>query len=540
MYETPLPTETATSNPPGHDIFCTPDNSSFVHQIPYQPLNTAEREIRLLKVFPDPGSENKYLALSYCAGSAKNTRYISVNNACCNVFANLHHALMEARHYWETHASQRDLLLWVDQICINQYDLNERSHQVSFMRDIYEGAKETLICLSTPESHGDGMKSLIMQRRDLVLDDVGASLRINYVTRKKAFESRWAASLDVAMSPWWNRAWVFQEFMVSTQATFLYGCHSMSYLDLAISVAALPGPETPHLEDLAAAIEVPFKEEKTETIKSRMKGFLVAKLKQSRTNDLKLLLSYTASCQATDKRDKIYSILGLADPGYGIVPDYSDNTDINDLVVETTKKIILFDDSLEVLSYKNPRKPFCIGPRGLLPSWVLDPTDSTSFIDLYDMADIADCDTTPKFVVTQPDGTTSSSPDALFLKVPHPQRPKVQIEGLHVWAAFLDDGFYRIGNESGRYWPLFRGSRGFRILQQAGLEEVSEYELWAIRGTLSPFLLVKYHDGYQIVTAARCFNLDEKTKRSPDLSQIKTRDGQYDISKMQETRITIF
>ncbi|CAG7558883.1 unnamed protein product [Fusarium equiseti] len=121
-----LPNSTA-SNPPGHDIFCTPENSDFVSKVPYKSLSKTDHEIRLLKILPDSGSgfvecellppvslasvQKQYLALSYCAGNAKNTKPVKVNGVISNVFANLHHALMSARHYWRTHAELPEFLL---------------------------------------------------------------------------------------------------------------------------------------------------------------------------------------------------------------------------------------------------------------------------------------------------------------------------------------------------------------------------------------------------------------------------------------------
>ncbi|RSL46216.1 hypothetical protein CEP54_013958 [Fusarium duplospermum] len=160
---------------PGHDIFCTPENSNFLSKTPYKTLDPTRREIRLLKVLPDSGSglvecellpsapiaelRSKYSALSYCAGNPRNTEIILVNGVKCNVFANLCHALTCARHFWTTKPRDGDFLLWADQICINQADLSERSHQVGFMRDIYQNAQQTLICLSTTNTQGEGMKS---------------------------------------------------------------------------------------------------------------------------------------------------------------------------------------------------------------------------------------------------------------------------------------------------------------------------------------------------------------------------------------------
>ncbi|KAI6773192.1 hypothetical protein HG531_000041 [Fusarium graminearum] len=548
-------TKAATRKLPGHDIFCTPENSDFVSQVPYQSLSTTEREIRLLKILPDSGSgfvecellptvkladvEKQYLALSYCAGSARNTRPIKVNGSGCNVFANLHHALTEARHYWQTHADQQDLLLWVDQICINQFDLAERSHQVGFMRDIYEKSRHTLICLSTPEAHGEDMRWLVMRRLDLELERV--SWRHFYSDHHKTelgFEELWAASLGVAKSPWWTRAWVFQEFIVSTQATFLYGRHSMSYLDFAILTAGIPGPETPPPGFIVVTLNSHFQKEKTESTMSKMRGFLIAKLKQSRTTDLKVLLSCTKNCQATDKRDKIYSILGLAEPGYGIVPDYSGNIAINDLVVETTKKIILFEDSLMVLSYLDRDKIFYRYPRGTLPSWAIDWTDSASFGLRSSISVVSDY-AFPRFVSYQPDGITQSSLDAVFMKLPHPQYPpNTQITAIQVWAVLLDDGFYKNGDS----WYTFQGSRGFVIRgwDWDGLEVNSDYELWAVRGTIEPFLLCKYSYGYRIVRPVYCGNLARKLLPPDDQHRAEFYDGTFDMSKMEQTRIILF
>lgn len=42
-----------------------------------------------------------------------------------------------------------DILMWTDQICINQSNLRERSHQVEMMYDIYKTAQDVALCLDT-------------------------------------------------------------------------------------------------------------------------------------------------------------------------------------------------------------------------------------------------------------------------------------------------------------------------------------------------------------------------------------------------------
>ncbi|KAK4540118.1 hypothetical protein LTR36_009783 [Oleoguttula mirabilis] len=51
--------------------------------------------------------------------------------------------------------------LWIDQICINQYDLAERGHQVAFMADIYKTAESVLVWLAAHCEHAELLKFLV-------------------------------------------------------------------------------------------------------------------------------------------------------------------------------------------------------------------------------------------------------------------------------------------------------------------------------------------------------------------------------------------
>ncbi|RGP69991.1 Heterokaryon incompatibility protein [Fusarium sporotrichioides] len=590
MNAIPPPTEAATRELPGHDVFCTPENSEFVSKLPYQSLSTTEREIRLLKILPDSGSgfvecellpsvkladiEKQYSALSYCAGSASNTRPIKVNGVRSNVFANLHHALMEARHYWETHGSQHDFLLWVDQICINQFDLAERSHQVSLMRGIYEKAKETLVCLSTPGTREGGMRRLVNLSHVLKQEGRNNSVdRFNHLSLYNAntadFANSWAAYIEVSMSPWWGRAWIFQEFMVSEHTIFLHGRHSLPYPNFVRLLRSLQRGYTcrdfnPEFFNLSSDL---FTDE-MKIATSRMWMLLVAKDHQSSTNDLKTLLMLTKDSQATDARDKVYSLLGLVDPGYGIVPDYSVSADIHNLLVETTKRIIVFDDSLEVLCFKSRNTNRNLGE--LLPSWVLDWTNRTSLgrtsdlVALYDARSINSnlAELLPSWVLERTNGTSlgqmidlgplddvsidlrlyypyrimQTSPEALFSQVTHPQIPEAQTTVIQVWATLLDKKFHRIhGIRRRRY--CFQGAHRYEIEEKNMMPIQSDYELWIVRGSRDPLLLSRYSYGYRLIRPIRCTNLYRIMDSVPGAMNDR---GEIDMSKMQETRITIF
>jgi len=72
-----------------------------------------------------------------------------------NAFANLEYALREVVGYWRENGMNADEeLLWVDQVCINQSNPGERSHQVGQMRDICAASGRVLISLGTKDGEG--------------------------------------------------------------------------------------------------------------------------------------------------------------------------------------------------------------------------------------------------------------------------------------------------------------------------------------------------------------------------------------------------
>jgi hypothetical protein len=155
---------------------------------------------------------------------------------------------------------------------------------------------------------------------------------------------------------WWSRAWVFQEFIVSSQAYFLFDHQSIPHHFLpaiqhicsferyknewengagpvkaleAVEVSSSPSP-TPDFVQM----------NELERKMSLVKVFFDQKAKQDelKPRDLESILERAAHFEASDPRDQIYAFLGLADSGYGIVPDYSLQNNIKDILIETTKE----------------------------------------------------------------------------------------------------------------------------------------------------------------------------------------------------------
>jgi hypothetical protein len=154
---------------PPIDNFYSPANFAFYSHQPYKPLDRSGQTIRLLAVTKDESgqlqctlgdgvpladADGTYTAISYCAGDPKKTRSIKVNGVPFNASANLAHAIEEAYRYRVRKYGDVTVVLWIDQICINQSNPMERSHQVGFMHKIYSKALEVAVCLSTEDHHG--------------------------------------------------------------------------------------------------------------------------------------------------------------------------------------------------------------------------------------------------------------------------------------------------------------------------------------------------------------------------------------------------
>ena len=82
-----------------------------------------------------------YVALSYVWGSTDNLQTIILEGCQFQITKNLHNALHDIRDPF------RVIRLWVDAICINQQDGNERNQQVALMGQIYSIARHTIIYL---------------------------------------------------------------------------------------------------------------------------------------------------------------------------------------------------------------------------------------------------------------------------------------------------------------------------------------------------------------------------------------------------------
>ncbi|KAE9378215.1 HET-domain-containing protein [Stipitochalara longipes BDJ] len=104
-----------------------------------------DRAIKGKLVHADLDDNLEYSALSYVWGSSLDRTTIECNEHEAEVTINLAEALRHLRYESESR------YLWVDALCINQQDVEEKSHQVALMKDIYAYAKDVIVWLGPDE-----------------------------------------------------------------------------------------------------------------------------------------------------------------------------------------------------------------------------------------------------------------------------------------------------------------------------------------------------------------------------------------------------
>jgi hypothetical protein len=198
----------------------------------YAPLR--ENEIRLLEIQPGRDLEMiscrlvhfflnqilKYAALSYAWGAETTDREISMDGGSLLVNPNLEGALLEFRkrpvlfipddHPDEPPVLPRELsLIWIDAICINQKNLEERGEQVKLMQNIYKGASSLIVWLGTESDHSIAFSVLRKFDKQLSITPAPGERSTEQLD---ASEEELAAIIKLFSRPWFTRYWILQEY----------------------------------------------------------------------------------------------------------------------------------------------------------------------------------------------------------------------------------------------------------------------------------------------------------------------------------------
>lgn len=341
----------------------------------YSPLQ--KTEIRILTLLPgkfeDPltgflihrqflpasGNVPIYEALSYTWGDQTDMESMAICEGDDQREKLIGPSLATALRHLRQEGYPRDI--WCDGLSINQDDSVERAVQVRRMGDIYHEADRVIVWLG-PEEDDSSVALEILDRigSNVRFDPAnyevsplpGADQRFGDPASALPYEEKdWSTIQKLFARTWFKRLWVRQEIALAKPSAIVVAGHSATtWSRFGQAVGCV------EVKIAMGAVKAPFS--------GRFVSDVANVVSMYRTTLFKhpvALLSFTRSCQCTDSRDRVYSLLGLVEPDYKIQPDYFRS--VRDTCKEFMLSIYEEDSRLDILA-------FCDITAS--PSWVLN------------------------------------------------------------------------------------------------------------------------------------------------------------------------
>lgn len=326
-----------------------------------------------------------YFALSHRWSDEPSNTSIVLNGMTAYITRSLADGIRQLQTFClENTGSEKDanhmVWVWIDTICINQDDPHERSEQVRIMRHIYSQALRTLIWLGTKsytkawvlvdqiydvfERTLPGAKTVVDIPLQLYTD------RAHAVFGLPPWDSRlWQDFREFLELSWFKRTWIIQEVVLSREdPIFLLGDQRHSWDRLGWVASWLRRNGYMRLSQIPAGLR------NVEMISNMRRS------KHSWNLDA-LLVAVSTKCQATDQRDKVYGLLGLASECFNDIqntaealrPNY--DADVIDVYTRIGRFLIQSSNSLAILTRSTGVSPAVDGTERKysldgLPTWV--------------------------------------------------------------------------------------------------------------------------------------------------------------------------
>ncbi|KAH7319034.1 heterokaryon incompatibility protein-domain-containing protein [Rhexocercosporidium sp. MPI-PUGE-AT-0058] len=187
----------------------TPLNASIdgIRLLTLEPASSPDAVVKTSLHYVTFAEKPKYEALSYTWGDETADRErISINEKEFVVGRNLYEALKHIRH------RDRDRILWIDAICINQANVPEKNQQIRMMPFTYSKASQVLIWLDTHPGADPTSLSQIFASGASQLD---ASANRSLV--------------NLCRNAYWRRVWIIQEIGLARRISIHCKTYNMDW-----------------------------------------------------------------------------------------------------------------------------------------------------------------------------------------------------------------------------------------------------------------------------------------------------------------------
>lgn len=312
-----------------------------------------------------------YEALSYRWGNDRNRRWITVGDQLASVTGSLHAALLRLR------LQDKKRGLWIDQICVNQKDTDEKASQIRLMGQIYSHCTRCLVWLDEPDS-------------SITLDNAKGALEIcAYMANRSLPTPSCFRSPDAVMGatralrsigpqehPWWHRVWTAQEAILPSSKTLIWGPLELDWeiLDQLANIKMNSRIQwISGTKDVigAAETEIDINEMIHECLNALATSIISVNDGNKGNGPIEIVLKCRRR-KAFDPQDKVFGLLGL-------LPSDMQLSHTNQCNHKTPTEQVYRAFTLDVILYAKSLEPLVIEPRSLpgegtggLPRWAID------------------------------------------------------------------------------------------------------------------------------------------------------------------------
>ncbi|KAI1357290.1 heterokaryon incompatibility protein-domain-containing protein [Xylaria arbuscula] len=292
-----------------------------------------------------------FVALSYCWGPIEPKKTIFLNGKEKIVTPNLYDALIHIRDILSP------VSLWVDAICINQGDLEERQCEVQKMGNIYRDATAVLLWLGIAEGHdpfkkefgsvAETLSKVAESQKELqthsLLEKENENAWTVMIYGSGGKRSREGDAMKIALwalfsLPVWRRVWIMQELILAKETYLLWGRTLIDFqiLDQLLKVQSEFIPNHPYFDDTQASMRRYTMARQVIMLRSQKPTLLTALL----------AVRYRLT---TVEHDYVYGLMGFADLGESLIlPRYE--KPVRDVYLESFEIILRQELNLDVLS----------------------------------------------------------------------------------------------------------------------------------------------------------------------------------------------
>ncbi|KAJ2971076.1 hypothetical protein NUW58_g9518 [Xylaria curta] len=289
------------------------------------PLGDPAKDIRVLEIIDNDRDDvecklethrgGDYDTLSWCWGGAEANSEIRILHSSDPYYypvpSNLKFALKELRR-------QKTFRIWIDFVCIDQSNNDEKNNQVPMMSSIYGNSRCVYVWLG-PEADNSNLAMDFIQNRVLNLKD------FDRLVEESNTRAEWKALTELIKRPWFTRRWIIQEIALARDAFLLCGQKKIRWVDFADAISLFNEVETgtkslseqmkgdkalKHVPDFFGHVPALSATQLVEVTNNLF--WRVSKDEREAKNNLEYLISIFTAFKASEPRDTVYALLAVA------------------------------------------------------------------------------------------------------------------------------------------------------------------------------------------------------------------------------------